>query len=165
MLPVPLHAAIVHFPIVFAVVLPVAALISLLAIRRGGSVVRWWGATLVLMAALSAASFAAVRSGEGEEERVERIVREQPLEAHEEAGERFLVLTGFLVLVGATGLLPGRAGGALRLLGGAATLGVLAAGWQVGHSGGELVYRHGAAAAYSVPVQLMAAPTRQDRRD
>jgi uncharacterized membrane protein len=148
MIPDPLHAAVVHFPIVFAMLLPLIAAIALIVIRRGGSIRQWWGITLAVMLGLAASSFVAVRTGEAEEDRVERAVGEQPLHSHEEAGERFLVLTGLLLVIGAAGLLPKRAGATFRLIGAAAAAGVMVAGWQVGHTGGELVYRYGAAAAY-----------------
>jgi uncharacterized membrane protein len=148
MIPDPLHAAVVHFPVVLAMLLPLIAVVALLAIRRGGSIRQWWGITLAVMLGLAASSFAAVRTGEAEEDRVERVVGEQPLHSHEEAGERFLILAGALLVLGAAGLLPKRAGAAFRLIGTAAAVGVMAAGWQVGHTGGELVYRYGAAAAY-----------------
>lgn len=38
MLPQPLHPAVVHFPIVLAVLLPVVTLAGILAVRRGGGV-------------------------------------------------------------------------------------------------------------------------------
>jgi uncharacterized membrane protein len=171
MIPNPLHPAVVHFPIVLAVLLPLVAAVALVAIRRGGSVRQWWGMTLAVMLGLAASSFAAVRTGEAEEDRVERAVGEQPLHAHEEAGERFLVLTGALLVIGAAGLLPKRAGAAFRLVGAAATAGVLVAGWQVGHTGGQLVYQHGAAAAYGAAGpgpdggRVPAVVRRRDRDD
>jgi uncharacterized membrane protein len=149
MLPEPLHAAVVHFPIVFAVLLPLVAVLSLVAIRRGGNVRLWWGITVSVMLALAASSFTAVRTGEAEEDRVEDVVGDRAMHTHEEAGERFLVLTGGLLLLGVAGLIPRRFGGVMRAAAVIASVGVLAAGWQVGHSGGELVYRHGAASAYA----------------
>jgi hypothetical protein len=139
MIPDPLHAAVVHFPIVFAMLLPCIATAAVITIRRGGSVRLWWGITLAVMLGLAASSFAAVRTGEAEEDRVERAVGELPLHAHEEAGERFLILTAALLVIGAAGLLPRRTGAAFRLLGAAAAAGVMVAGWQVGHTGGQLV--------------------------
>jgi uncharacterized membrane protein len=165
MLPEPLHAAVVHFPVVFAVILPAVALLSLIAIRRGGGPLRWWGGTTVLMAALAISAFAAVRTGEAEEERVERVVGEQPIERHEEAAERFLLLAGGLFLLGAAGLAPRRVGAAFRVAGAAGTLVIAAAVWQVGESGGELVYRHGAAAAYSELPSPRALPAARSAGD
>lgn len=165
MIPEPLHPAVIHFPIVFAMLLPAVAAVALVAIRRGGSVRHWWGLALAVMVGLAASSFVAVRTGEAEEDRVERVVGEQPLHTHEEASERFLVLTGALLALGAGGLLPKRAGGAFRLLSSAATIGILVAGWQVGHTGGQLVYRHGAAAAYVSPADatVETSVTRRSR--
>jgi uncharacterized membrane protein len=151
MIPNPLHAAVVHFPIVFAMLLPAVAAVALLAIRRGGNVRQWWGLALAVMVGLAGSSFLAVRTGEAEEERVEAVVGDQPLHTHEEAAERFLLLSGALLALGGAGLLPRRAGGTFRLLAAAGAAGILVAGWQVGHTGGELVYRHGAAAAYVSP--------------
>ena len=148
MIPEPLHAAVVHFPIAFAMLLPLVAVVALIAIRRGGSVRQWWGIVLAVMLGLAVSSFAAVRTGDADEDRVERTVGEQPMHTHEEAGERFLLLTGALLALSAGGLLSNRVGSGLRLLGSVATVGIVVAGWQVGHSGGELVYRHGAASVY-----------------
>lgn len=148
MLPEPLHPAVVHFPMVLVVLLPIAALIALWAIRRG-RVARWaWATPLALAAALALSSFVALRTGEAEEERVERVVAESALHEHEEAGERFFVLSGVLLLVFATGLAGGTLGRAGRLLATVGSVGLVYAGVQVGAAGGELVYQHGAASAY-----------------
>jgi hypothetical protein len=165
MIPNPLHAAVVHFPVVFAMLLPLVAVATLVAIRRDGGVRRWWGITLAVMFALAVSSYAAIRTGEAEEDRVERAVGEQPLHTHEEAAERFLVLTGALLALGGLGLLPARVGGTFRLLGTIATAGVMLAGWQVGHTGGELVYRHGAASAYSSVARTADAAQRAAETD
>ena len=90
---------------------------------------------------------------------------ERAIHGHEEAAERFLVLSGVLLLVAAVGLAPRTVGHAARLLAAVGAVGLLAAGVQVGHSGGELVYRHGAASAYAndgdgarVPASIVTAP-------
>ncbi len=92
LLPNPLHPALVHFPIVLMVLLPVSAVVALWAIRRGAQPTRAW-----------------------------------------------------LVAVG---LLQSQAGSAARVVTVFAAAGLMVAGYQVGHSGGELGYRHGAASAY-----------------
>lgn len=150
MLPDPLHPAIVHFPIVLALLLPIFAAGALWAIRRGARPVRAWSVPLALAAALALSAFVAVETGASQEERVESVVAERVIETHEEAGERFLVLSGILALVMAGGLLAGTAGTAARYVGtlGAAALVVVAV--QVGDAGGKLVYEHGAASAYVV---------------
>lgn len=148
MLPDPLHPAVVHFPIVLMFLLPLAALWAVLYRRRHPERHGAWVLTTALAGALTLSAWVAVETGEGDEEKVEQAVPEASLEAHEEAAERFLLLSaGVLVLAGA-GLLRGRIGSAARLATTAGAFGLVAAGAMVGHSGGELVYRHGAAAAY-----------------
>lgn len=143
MLPDPLHPAIVHFPIVLAVLLAPLALGTLLFLRRGRTRHRAWGLVVAVHALLFASSWAALRSGEADEERVEELVAEPLLESHEESAERFLTLVGLTLLVSAAGLARGRAGRIARPLGVLAAAGVLAAGYSVGHSGGQLVYGSG----------------------
>lgn len=157
MIPEPLHPAIVHFPIVLAVLLPISALATLWAIRRGASARRAWAITVAIAGALFVASFAAVRTGDAEEDRVEQVVSEAVLHEHEEAGERFLLLSGVLTLVMATGLAGGALGGVGRWLGTAGTAFLVVAAVQVGSAGGDLVYEHGAASAYIPPSTDAAA--------
>jgi hypothetical protein len=148
MLPDPLHPAVVHLPIALAVLMPGLAILGISLIYKGFIPARSWALLVLLQALLVGSGWLALETGEEEEERVERAVEKRHIEAHEEAAERFLLLAGIGLLVGAAGLLPGRIGGAGRLGGTLATLAVLAAGVSVGHSGGELVYKHGAASAY-----------------
>jgi len=148
MLPNPLHPAVVHFPIVLAVLLPLFVVGALWAIRRGTEPVRAWSVPLAMAGLLLVSAFAAMRTGEAEEDRVEAVVPEGVLHEHEEAAERFLVLSGVLLLVAGAGLLRGNVGSAARLLTAAGSLGLLVAGAQVGAAGGELVYEHDAASAY-----------------
>lgn len=157
---IPLHPLVVHFPVVLAVLLPVAALASLWAIRKGATARRAWTVTVALAAALSLSAYVATQTGEREEDRVEQVVGDSAMHGHEEAGERFLVLSGVLFLVSLAGLLAGVPGQAGRwvTLGGA--LAVLAVGVQVGHSGGELVYKHGAASAYAEQTVMAPSPDR-----
>lgn len=149
MLPDPLHPAIVHFPIVLAVLLPIFALGALWTIRKGTAARRAWGVPLALSAALSLSSYVAVQTGETQDERVESVVSAQPLETHEDAAELFLTLTGVLVVVAVAGLMPGFAGRSARILATGGAVALVGVALNVGHSGGELVYRHGAASAYT----------------
>jgi uncharacterized membrane protein len=147
----PLHPLVVHFPIVLTFLLPIFVLAALWAIRKGTTPHRAWALPVAMAAALSLSTFVAVQTGEKEEDRVERVVGENVLHGHEEAAERFLVLSGALLLVAAAGFLPKAFGQAARLLTVAGAVGLMAAGAQVGHTGGTLVYRHGAASAYASP--------------
>ena len=87
MLPSPLHPMVVHFPMVLVVLLPIFAVGALIAIRRGARPRTAWGITTLVAAALAISSFVAVRTGEAEEDRVERIVQEAAMHKHEEAAE------------------------------------------------------------------------------
>jgi uncharacterized membrane protein len=153
-LPDPLHPAVVHFPIVLMVLFPFVAAGALWAIRRGARPARSWVVTVAAAAALAASSWVAVETGEGQEDKVEPVVAEASLHAHEEYAERFLLLSGVLFVVTAAGLVRGLPGRAARLGATVGGLGLVALGAQVGHSGGNLVYRDGAASAYT------AAPAR-----
>lgn len=148
-LPFPLHPAIVHFPIVLSVLLPFFAVGAMWAIRRGARPRMAWGVTTALFAALSLSSWVAVQTGEQQDERVEEVVAEAPLETHEEAAEAFLLFSLGMLGVAAVGLVPGKVGTGARLLGTLGSVALLGAGYRVGHSGGELVYQYGAASAYT----------------
>jgi uncharacterized membrane protein len=148
---IPLHPLVVHFPIVLVVLLPISVIVALWAIRKGATPRRIWAVPLAVAAALSLSAWVATQTGEAQEDRVERVVGEDALHGHEESAERFLVLSGVLVLVAAGGLARGVVGRAARLVTAAGALGLVGAGVQVGHSGGELVYVHGAASAYTDP--------------
>jgi len=148
MLPEPLHPAIVHFPVVLAVLAPLAALAAFGAIRAGWLPSRAWVAVVLLHALLAGSAWLAVETGESQEEKVERVVRERFIETHEEAAERFLAVVAVAFVVSAGGLLGGRLGGIGRGVTVAAGAVALASAVAVGHSGGELVYKHGAANAY-----------------
>jgi hypothetical protein len=149
MLPSPLHPAVVHFPIVFAVLLPLAALGALWAVRKGSAPLRAWAFPVAIAVGLTASAWVALQTGEAEEERVEAFVAETAIHEHEEAAERFLLAAGVVTLVAGAGLLSGVFGSAARLVATAGTVVVLLAGVQVGRAGGELVYQHGAAQAYA----------------
>lgn len=149
MLPQPLHPAVVHFPIVLAFLLPVASLFALWAIRRGTAPARAWALPVALAAALTLSAWVAIETGEDQEDRVEAVVPERLIDRHAEAAERFLVLAGIVLAVAGLGLLRGTLGSSARLLATAGAVGLLIATYQVGSEGGDLVYRHGAASAYT----------------
>jgi uncharacterized membrane protein len=158
MIPDPLHPALVHLPIAFAVLAPFFAAAIALAIRAGAFSSRFWAAVVLFQALLAGSAWLGVETGEREEERVERVVAESHIEEHEEAAEFFLWAAAAVVLISGTGLLAGSAGGAGRLVTVLAAAAVLAAAIRVGHSGGELVYVHGAAAAYAKPASGEVPP-------
>jgi len=149
MLPNPLHPAVVHFPIVLMLFLPVIALVTLWAIRRGANPRRVWAIPFVVAGLLTLSSWVSVETGEEQSERVERAVPKQPMESHEESAEVFFMLSGAVLVIAAAGMLNGRIGRSSRVLATFGAVGLAAAGIRVGHSGGQLVYTHGAASAYT----------------
>ena len=149
MLPNPLHPAIVHFPVVLAFLLPLFTIGALWAIRRGARPRRAWSIPLAGAFALAASAWLAVETGEAQDERVERVVAEQPLSAHEEMAEAFLTGSAIVTLVAVAGLVGGRIGRAARVVTAAGAVALVVGAALVGHSGGQLVYRYGAASAYA----------------
>jgi len=149
MLPEPLHPAVVHFPIVLVVLLPIVAVAALLLIRRGADARRTWIPVLIMALSLAGASWLAVETGQHEEDTVEEVVAGGAIHEHEEAAERFLLLSGVLGLLAVGGLMTGTKGHVARSVVTVAAALLVVAGYQVGHTGGELVYEHGAASAYA----------------
>lgn len=158
-LPNPLHPAIVHLPIALSLILPLVAAGALWAVRTGARPMRAWGVAIAFFAALTLSSWLAVETGEQTGERVERAIGEAPVETHEEAAEAFLVLSLGVLVVALAGLRDGRIGQGARALGTVGALALIAAGFNVGHSGGALVYQHGAASVYAGNVGNTANPT------
>ena len=149
MLPNPLHPAIVHFPVVLAFLLPLFSAGALWAIARGARSRPTWSVPLALAVALALSTWIAVETGEHQTERVERVVSEQPLDRHEEMAETFMVGAFTMVAIAGLGLLRGRAGTVARVTATVGAVALVAGASLVGHSGGELVYRYGAASAYA----------------
>lgn len=145
MLPSPLHPAIVHFPIVLMMLLPLAAAAALWAIHRGWSPLRAWALPVGFAAALTLSAWVATETGETDEDRAEQVVGEQTLDTHKDLANRFLYLSGGVLVVMALGLLGGTAGRSARALASVAATALILAGFQVGHSGGRIVYGDGAA--------------------
>jgi hypothetical protein len=131
------------------VLAPIFAVGAVVAIQKGARPLVAWGLTAALVAALSASSWLALETGEEQEEKVENVVPDRALGTHEDAAERFFSLSLVLLGVTAAGFLPRRAGQAARLVATAGSLVMVVAGYQVGHSGGALVYQHNAGSAYA----------------
>lgn len=149
MLPEPLHPAVVHLPIALSVVTPLLAVGLLVGPRSMRSRRPLWIVVVILHAVLLASSWAAFETGEAQEEIVEAVVGDGIIEKHEQAANVFLALALTAFVASLTGTRAGRIGAVSRSFAAAAGLAMLVAGVNVGHAGGELVYRHGAAAVYA----------------
>ena len=149
MLPDPLHPAVIHFPIVLAVALPIVTLVAMMLVRRGASPLRSWGVAVIVAAALTASAWLATETGEDQEERVERVVTERALDSHQDAAKLFTIAAAVVVVVSIAGLRRGPLGAFARGATVAGSIALLGMAFNVGRLGGELVYRHGAASAYT----------------
>ena len=161
------HPKVVHLPIALAVLMPFLSGAVAVSWWRRWIPARGWLLIVGLQAILLAGAITAARTGEVEEERVEGVVAEAAIEAHEEAAETFVWASGAaLVLMLVTlAFLGGRAGRPLAAASVAATLLVFGLGYRTGHAGGELVYRHGAAAAYlDQPASAPSGPVHRDHQ-
>lgn len=155
----PLHALIVHMPIALTVLVPLFAVIALLLGRNLMKPNVAWAFPVGLLALLLVSGVVAEKTGENEEDLVERVVPKAAIHEHEEAAELFNLVTAGVLVLAAGGLLSTPLGKTMRWVGTAGTFVVLAAGWNVGHSGGTLVYQHNAGAAYGVATGAGSVPT------
>lgn len=157
-MPYPLHPAVVHFPIVLAVLLPFIAAAGFLVARGSERPRTPWIAVVVFAVLLPLSAWVSLYTGQQQEDVVEAVVSEGYIHGHEEAAEGFLAGSAVLAVIVLAGLLPGAAGRGARMVSIPAALVVLALVYRVGASGGELVYAHGAASAYVDPTPGAAAP-------
>lgn len=166
----PLHPFFVHLPIALTALMPLLTLGILVSVARGWLPARNYVLVFAGQLAMVASGFLALRTGEADEERVERLVAHAAIESHEDAAKLFVWAAGLVLAVAIVPLLPIvhrhprrlRWAGATVLVG---TIAVLALGWRVGASGGALVYEHGAAAAFAPALQaqpLDRGPVRDD---
>ena len=149
MLPDPLHPAVVHFPLVLAFLLPLFVAGAFWAVRRGAAPRRAWLLPTVVAAAIAVSAWVSVETGEAADERVERVVDESAIEAHEELAEAFLTTSAVITVIAAAGLLGGITGRIARFATLPGSLALVVVVTRVGHTGGQLVYRYGAASAYT----------------
>ena len=146
----PLHPKIVHIPLALAMLMPLISGGVALAWWRGWLPRRAWLIAALLHAVLSVSALVAMQTGEGDEDRVERVVSHKHIHEHEEAAETFLwVSIGALLLALGAAVVPDERKG-LMLAAGTTALAATAAplAMHTGQEGGALIYRHGAARAF-----------------
>lgn len=143
------HPKVVHIPIALSVLMPLIAGGLLLAWWRGWLPKRTWWVAVLLQGILVISAFVAIDTGGDQEERVEKVLPDKYIEAHEEAADVFTGgAVGVLLIAGAALFLKGRKGAAAAIVATVGTVVVLGLGYVVGQRGGALVYEHGAANAY-----------------
>jgi hypothetical protein len=165
------HPKVVHIPIALGVLMPFIAGGLALAWWRNWLPSRVWLVAVALQAVLLTSGVVALRTGEAEEDRVERVVPERLIEAHEEAAEVFVWASGgvLVVMLLAAALGTRRSGPPIAAAAALGTLLVLGAGYRTGQAGGSLVYEHGAAQVYvhigSSTGERSGAPTAREDHD
>ncbi len=147
----PLHPALVHLPLGVAMLLPVLAGALTFALWKERLPRSAWLLVLLSSALGLAGAFAARATGEREEDRVEDWVSRRDIHQHEEAADAFVVALALVTVSSAAVFLlkkpkPFKVGLLVVTLGFWA---VLALALNVGHLGGELVYRHNAGALHA----------------
>lgn len=163
---VPLHPALVHIPLGLAFVLPALALGFSWALWKDRVRPRAWLVIVLLQAVLLGGGLFAMSTGQREERRVESAVPEAALERHEAYAEQFLWVTG-ITLATAGAALAFRRPVAVRILTAltvAGTFAVAGTAVRVGHAGGQLVYVHNAAVAYSSGSQAGVEESQQVKK-
>lgn len=165
----PLHPAFVHLPLGLALAVPLVALGLALAHLRGRVPRSGFAILLGLQALLVASGVVALQLGERDEHRVEAIVAERVIEAHEERAEAFLWAAGaVLAATAALLLVPPRLARGLSAAVALATIGVAALAVRTGEAGGEIVYTHGGASAFApgaAPTGVAARAAQRGERD
>jgi uncharacterized membrane protein len=161
----PIHPAIVHVPLVLALLSPIVLIWIAWHAWRAGATRRTWAAALALQAAIVAGGLAALRTGEAEEHRVEAVVLEEHVEAHERRAQVFVVGAAAVLVLAGVGFAAPRVTRVLLPPTLLAAVVVALLGVITGHAGGELVYRHGAASVYQDGTPPPPAPREKHDED
>lgn len=159
---VPFHPLIVHLPLALTLILPVMIFIFAAFIYKNKLPHQTWLVIIGLQLLTTVSGYVALETGEDEEHQVERVVDKKIIHEHEEKAEIFVGATVVtLVLSIAAYFLQRQLQLYVNMVIGILSLVCCYLAYQTGGSGGELVYRHGAASAYiqvSEPDSLLPTP-------
>jgi uncharacterized membrane protein len=146
----PLHPAIVHFPIALTFILPVLLLIFAWAIRAGKMSKELWPVLIGLQLLVTGTGYLALETGETDEEKVSAVVGKKIIHEHEESAEIFVGTTVITLAasIAVWFLQPGLQNKARFIVAALSLLPVFFA-WNTGKRGGEIVYKHGGGSAHA----------------
>ena len=164
----PLHPFLVHLPLGLVAVLPVLSAWGLIARRRSDTPGTIWVVVVALHAFLAVSAWFAAEIGERHVHIVKHLVDGTFLDAHADAGNALQVVASVAFLLCLVGLARDRVGSIGRVMSTLLACAMLFMGYEAGRTGGELVYRHGAARAYVDPDTTgapSAAPVPEGRSD
>lgn len=148
----PFHPSIAHLPIVASLLIPFLVLIFALMIKTNKMSSTAWLVIVGLQIFTTTTGYIALESGEAEEHTVEKVVQKKLIQEHEEAAELFVGLTVLSLVVGVAAFFIRKEFQFYLHLG----IVVISAisffmALRAGGLGGDLVYKHGAASAYTRP--------------
>lgn len=157
---VPVHPLIVHFPIVLTFILPILIVVFAYMIKINKATPKSWLIIIGLQLAVVITGYISLETGETEEHTVEKVVAKSIIHEHEEAAEIFVGST-VLALVLSIGafFIRKEIGFPVKLGIAALTLVSCYLAYRTGLLGGELVYKHGAASAYTESSEQGLLPT------
>lgn len=146
----PLHPALVHFPIAIAVLIPLLAIATLFFIQKKMISTEIWLGILVIQALLVTSGFLSMQTGHEDEEIVEETIKHSLIHQHEEAAEAMTYTATGILLIGLAAYflskkIPFKIGASITIAG---MFVVTAMALNTGKKGGELVYKYGAAEAH-----------------
>lgn len=154
----PNHPILVHFPIAFGIMLPIFSLVILIGCHKAWFSKLTWILVPMLLATIVGTGWLAMEAGEKDEDIVEKVVGEEVVDAHHHLAEFFWrgAIGLFVLSLVPFGVSKGRTVTQATVVVG--SLGLLWPLVNAGHSGGELVYRMGAASAHVEKYKAEAVP-------
>jgi len=145
----PIHPLVTHLPLGLSVLIPLLILVFMILIKLEKVSPKLWMIVLGFQVLMTVSGYITIETGETEEEIVKEVVGKKNIALHEADGEKFVGATVItLVLsIGSFFIDPKfrfRTHIAVLL----ASIFSFALAVNVGRSGAELVYKHGAGEAY-----------------
>jgi uncharacterized membrane protein len=168
---IPLHPMIVHLPLGLAMALPFISAAFFYLIKKEIFPSESWWMPVIVQAVVVIFTFTAIQLGERDEELVEKVVAEEYLEQHEDAGKIFLILGIASLVTMSAAIKKTKFQKALHFCSVLLLFGSLGGGVYTGKLGGELVYKHGAAGVYaqsdksSTPIPDVKKETKLQKND